>query len=111
MAGGAGSTRRSGVRELHVRPRALADIAEIRRYTRKTCGPVQARTYLNELGARFEAIADGTARSVVVHAKNRPFGRCRYTEHFIFFQELPDAVEIVRVLHPRRDIAAQLSES
>jgi toxin ParE1/3/4 len=99
------------VKRIRLRPRALADIAEIRRYTRNAWGPAQARSYLNELDDRFGAIADGAVLSVTVHAEGRSFRRCRYEEHLIFFEESPDAIEIVRVLHPRMNIAAQLHES
>ncbi len=37
--------------------------------------------------------------------------RCRHKEHLIFFEETPDTIEIVRVLHPRRNIDARLRES
>jgi plasmid stabilization system protein ParE len=47
----------------------------------------------------------------MVHAEGRLFRRCRYQEHLIFFEETSDAIEIVRVLHPRMNIAARLHES
>jgi len=64
-----------------------------------------------DLGAQFDAIAAGTARTVLADTAYRPFRRCRYKEHLIFYDETADAVEIVRVLHPRRNIAARLIES
>jgi plasmid stabilization system protein ParE len=73
-------------------------------------GAAQARSYLNQLADRLGAIADGTALSVTVHVEGRSFRRCRYHEHLIFFEETLDAIEIVRVLHPRRNIAAQLRD-
>jgi plasmid stabilization system protein ParE len=66
---------------------------------------------LTELNDRFRAIADGSALSVTINAEGRSFRRCRFQEHLIFFEETSNAVEIVRVLHPRMNIAAQLDES
>lgn len=99
------------MKRIRLRPKALADIAEIRRYTRKAWGQAQARSYLTELNDRFRAIADGSALSVTINAEGRSFRRCRFQEHLIFFEETSNAVEIVRVLHPRMNIAAQLDES
>jgi plasmid stabilization system protein ParE len=66
---------------------------------------------LNELNDRFRAIADGSALGATVNAEGRSFKRCRFQEHLIFFEETSNAVEIVRVLHPGMNIAAQLNES
>jgi len=98
------------VKTVRVRPSALSDIAEIRRYTRKAWGAAQARSYLAGLGAQFEAIADGTAQSVLTDTAYRPFRRCRYKKHLIFFDETEDSVDIVRVLHPRSNLAVRLEK-
>jgi plasmid stabilization system protein ParE len=58
---------------------------------------------------RIEAIAAGDAHSTPVIAGGRAFGRCRHKDHYIFFRETADAVEIVRIFHAKMDIARRLA--
>lgn len=99
------------MKHIRLRPKAISDLAGIRRYTKKIWGLAQARIYLNEFDERFGAIASGTALSVTVSAEGRSFERCRHNEHLIFFVETSEAVEIVRVLHPRMNIVAKLRDA
>lgn len=78
-------------------------IDEIYRHTRETWGEDQAKTYVEGLFARFEAIA---ARRFPWRAIPAEFGVdgyvCRYEKHLIYWKLLEDsAVGVVTVLHER----------
>ncbi|MGZ8286734.1 MAG: type II toxin-antitoxin system RelE/ParE family toxin [Allosphingosinicella sp.] len=98
------------MRRVRLRPRAIADLAEIRRYTRKIWGPAQADKYLQKLGAQLEKIAEGTAAVRDAEIRGRDFRRSRHGAHVIFFVDAPDHIRIVRILHQRRNFAAQLRD-
>lgn len=86
----------------------MADLAEIRRYTRRIWGPAQAEKYLQELGKRLEKIADGSAAARDAGIRSRDFRRSSYGAHVIFFIEASDHIRIVRIMHERQNFAAQL---
>ena len=98
------------MKEVALTPRAVADLAEIRRYSRRIWGAAQARRYLEELGRRFEALAAGTA-TVRDAGFADGYLRCRHGSHLIIFTETAEQVRVVRVLHVRMDIAAKLGPS
>jgi toxin ParE1/3/4 len=97
------------MRQIRLRPRARADLAEIRRYTQKAWGPAQARIYLEEIGTRIEGIAGGEAQSTSIVVHGRVFQRCRYKDHYIFFRETAGTVDIVRIFHAKMDILGRLA--
>jgi toxin ParE1/3/4 len=91
------------VKDVRLTPQAIAEMADIRRYTRRTWGAAQAARYLKGLGVRFEEIAAG----IVAHRDAEIGGgyrRCRYQVHIIVFKEERDCVRIVHVFHERMDI-------
>lgn len=94
------------MKAVRLTPRAVADLAEIRLYTRRIWGTAQARAYLSGLGGCFRTIASGEARTYPTDVRN--YRRCRYRSHYIIFVDDPEAVRIVRVLHERMDIVARL---
>lgn len=96
------------MKKVRLRPRARADLAEIRRYTRRLWGAAQARAYLEELGARIDSIAAGHTPATTLSVRGRPFGRCRHKEHYIFFRETGEIVEVVRVFHVKMDVVQRL---
>ena len=98
------------MRLLIFRPRAIGDVAEIRRYSRTTWGREQAKRYMLELNACLDRIAAGTAVTTSVIFGPYEFRRSRCQEHLIYFLESGERVEIVRIMHPRMNMAAQLSD-
>ena len=86
-----------------------ADLKEIYRYTRRTWGQAQAVRYLRTLEQRFRVLAKNP-RSGRERTELQPPGLRSVTQdsHVIFYQPQPYGVLIVRVLHGRLDVAAQL---
>ena len=96
------------VAEVALRPRARADVKEIARYTWRTWGKAQARKYTRtidqtmkqlatkpELGRRFDAVHEGL--------RVYPSG-----SHMIFYLTTSKGIDVVRVLHGRRDTVRTL---
>jgi len=85
--------------------RALADLRDIARYTGETWGRRQARLYVEELELRIRKLAlspemgrlrDDVAPSV----RSFPIGR-----HVMFYLTSESGITVLRVLHPRMDVA------
>lgn len=89
-------------------PLARADLEEIWLYTLKTWSVVQADTYHRKLVDAFEALAAGTREGGNVDHIRRGYFRLAVGSHLIFYRESGEAIEIVRVLHKRRDIERHL---
>ena len=77
-------------------------------------GPRQAEAYEEDLVARCQAIADGTApsqscRRVIDPNLPEDLRVTRSGQHFIVFVETADAIVIVDFLHGRSDLPARLA--
>lgn len=86
-------------------PRARQDLVEIGAYTLRRWGRAQMERYLQELDQTISSLADKPQTAGQSRAQIRPDLRSiahrRY--HFIFYRVVDDRVEILRVLHQRRD--------
>ena len=87
--------------------RARQDLLEIAEYTLRRWGRRQMVKYLRELDATIQQLATdpmllGQDRS---HVKPGLRSLPHKQYHFIFYRVHGDAVEIIRVLHQRRDWA------
>ena len=98
------------MRKVRLRPHALSDLAEIRRYTRATWGSDQANLYLDALEECLDVIAAGTAVTTTTFAVGQEFRRTRCREHLIYFLESAGSLEIVRILHPRMNLDEHLAD-
>ena len=92
---------------------AEASLVDIARWTYDTFGPRQARAYEDDLVARCEAIAGGTASSQACRRFIDPDlpEELRFTragQHLVVFVEDPDQVVIVDFLHARSDLPRRL---
>ena len=91
--------------------RALADLGNIARYTRRTWGQNQARLYREELelGVQKLALSTGIGRERAdVGSSVRSFSIAR---HVVFYVENDDGgITVLRVLHPNMDVASAFSD-
>ena len=90
--------------------RALADLRDIARYTRKTWGQRQARLYREELelGIQKLALSPGMGRvrtDVAPSVRSFPIAR-----HVAFYVEGGGGITVLRLLHPSMDVARAFSE-
>ncbi|WP_287885706.1 type II toxin-antitoxin system RelE/ParE family toxin [Paracoccus sp. (in: a-proteobacteria)] len=86
---------------------ATGDLEEIWDYTEGEWGFAQARRYAEELRDTCHALASGERRGRKVDV--RPgYLKCRSGSHIIFFRDLGDTLEIVRILHGTQDVERHL---
>jgi toxin ParE1/3/4 len=88
---------------LLVRPRALADLAEIWVYIAKD-SPDRADAFVDLVDSKFQALARRPGlerRRPELSSEIRSFTIGRYV---VFYQPLSRGIEIVRVLHGSRDL-------
>lgn len=86
---------------------ATVDLENIWDYTEGEWGLPQARRYVQELRDTCHALASGQKRGRTVDV--RPgYLKCRSGSHVIFFRDLGDTMEIVRILHGAPDVARHL---
>ena len=84
--------------------RALTDLRDIARYTRKTWGQTQARLYREELELSLQKLAlspriGRTRAEVAPDVRSFPIAR-----HVAFYVESEGGITVLRVLHPTMDV-------
>lgn len=88
-------------------PLAEADLEDIWTYTFEHWSLEQADHYVAELAAAFERLA----RREWVGRPSRAGDRyCRYPvgSHVVFYREMTDTLDVIRVLHQRMDVDRHL---
>ncbi|QQR39232.1 type II toxin-antitoxin system RelE/ParE family toxin [Devosia rhizoryzae] len=89
-------------REYKLRPKADADLEGIWFYSLDRWSLDQADNYTDQVLATLNELASGTRRgSVVPHLVD--VLRCPVGSHAIFYQERPDVIDVVRILHQNMD--------
>jgi len=84
-------------------PAAEADIEGIWDYSADNWGPDQADRYTDEIRDACRALASGRKRGRTVDV--RPgYLKLSTGSHVVFFRDLGDRLEIIRVLHSRQDV-------
>ncbi|MFA3919310.1 type II toxin-antitoxin system RelE/ParE family toxin [Ruegeria hyattellae] len=91
------------IRKVELRPRAEADLDEIWAHTVEAWSVAQAKAYLTGLGASLELIAEfpDLAR---LRVEFTPAVRIHpYKKHLIIFQSDETVVDVLRIVHSRRN--------
>ncbi len=90
-------------------PKAAQDLEDIWLYTLQHWSQAQADRYHRSLIAEIEALAagkkTGRASSVRPGVMKRSCGA-----HVIWFRDLPDRLEIIRILHSAQDVERHLHD-
>jgi toxin ParE1/3/4 len=96
-----------------IRPRVYLDLDEIAEHIQKD-NPQAALRFLENAEVAFESLAEmpGLGARYQVRNPQLPDLRCfsvkGFRKYLVFYQPLGDAIEIVRVLHGSRNLAAIL---
>lgn len=95
---------------LLLRPAARRDLSEIWDFTAASWSPAQADAYLGALRGAMDLLcaAPDMARERTEFRPPLRLHPCR--SHLIAYRWQGDALEVIRILHARRDWAALLSE-
>ncbi len=84
-------------------PAAQRDLSSIWDYTEEGWDVRQAETYVNEIRAAIERIADHPGRGRACDEIREGYRRYSIGSHMLFYVERPDGVAVVRILHQRMD--------
>lgn len=98
------------MRELVYLTGAEADIDGIWDYTADIWDTTQANAYVRQITLTCVGLANGT-----VHGRDATDIRSGYRKqavgsHIIFYQQTPEAVIVMRILHQRMDAASHLGD-
>lgn len=97
------------MKKYRITPRARDDLKSIGRYTEQHWGTTQRNTYLKELEARFEWLADnpriGRQRSEI-HEGYFSFPQ---GEHVVFYLIARSYIDIIGIPHKEMDILSYFS--
>lgn len=88
-------------------PLAEIDIEEIWFYTFQKWSLAQADSCVRDLVATFEGLVSGTKRVRDVDLRPDYF-KCPAGSYMIYFRDLDDHIEVIRVLHQRQDAGLNL---
>lgn len=88
---------------IRLTPAAQRDLSSIWDLTDERWDRRQAETYLDEIRAALERIADDPARGRACDDIRAGYRRYAIGSHLVFFVERPDSVDVIRVLHQRMD--------
>jgi len=84
-------------------PAAQGDLSSIWDFTQERWGVRQAETYVDEIRAAIERIADEPHRGRACDEIREGYRRYSIGSHLLFFVERADGVDVIRILHQRMD--------
>jgi toxin ParE1/3/4 len=89
--------------------RAQSDIDAIWEYSVERWGIDQAERYVREIKSQCNALAFGHKRGTAANVRpgylKRPCG-----SHVIYYRDLPDGLEVIRILHAAQDVERHLHD-
>jgi toxin ParE1/3/4 len=94
-----------------LRPRAKADLAEIWRYTAERWNTAQADKYYRGIVAELGKVAESPTLGRPCDDIRPGYRRQNVGAHVIFYRTDGEAVDVVRILHARRDFRRHLPKS
>lgn len=84
-------------------PLARADLDEIWNYTENRWNVIQAERYVRQLVSAMEAIAEDPAIGRACDEVRAGYFRYKVGSHIVFYRLRTTGIEVVRILHERRD--------
>ena len=89
-------------------PKAKTDLSDVWNYTPTEGGLSQAEKYVRELWAAMQNQACDSSTSVNISDISRGYRKTKSGSHVIFFKLTNDGIDVVRILHHRRDFERHL---
>lgn len=89
-------------------PAAQRDLSSIWDFTEERWGIPQAETYIAEIRAAIERVADDPRRGRACDEIRIGYRRYGIGSHLLFYVESAEGVDVVRILHQRMDPSQHL---
>ncbi|HET7078497.1 MAG TPA: type II toxin-antitoxin system RelE/ParE family toxin [Chloroflexia bacterium] len=86
--------------------RALTDLLEIWGHIAAESGEARATAYLRKIRQKIEVLAEQPGMGRSRDELSEGLRSLPVASHMIFYRPLPDGIEVVRVIHGKRDINA-----
>ncbi len=96
--------------DFQLTPRAEEDLEAIWDYTAQTWSVTQADKYVDSIFDMIEQLAANPKRGRSADDVRQGYRKQAVGAHLLFYRELDDGLEIVRILHARMDIFAQFND-
>ena len=96
------------MKSLRIADAAKADLREIKQYTEQTWGAAQARRYLDEFRARVTLLRQRSRLGRPREELGAGLRSLPSRAHVIFYKDMDDRIEVVRVLHASMDARRHL---
>jgi len=96
--------------EVYKQHKARTDLLEIWLYTAAKWGAEQADHYLDELERAMQRLGANTNLGTDASEVRPGYRRLIAGKHRVFYIVSDDRISIVRVLHPRMDVEAELDD-
>lgn len=90
-------------RRITISRRARSDLREIREYTRRQWGAQQATDYVRALRKSIRSLSDYPLLGKPFEAGNLSLLRRMLRQHMVYYRVDEDQIEILRIVHARRD--------
>ncbi|UNX53842.1 type II toxin-antitoxin system RelE/ParE family toxin [Georgenia sp. TF02-10] len=84
-------------------PAAQRDLSSIWDFTEERWDVRQAETYVAEIRAAIERVADDPGRGRACEEIREGYRRYGIGSHMLFYVENADGVDVIRILHQRMD--------
>lgn len=89
-------------------PAAQRDLSSIWNFTEERWDVRQAETYIAEIRAAIERVADDPRRGRTCNEIREGYRRYGIGSHLLFYVESAEGVDVVRILHQRMDTTRHL---
>lgn len=89
-------------------PLAQADLSDIWDYTAAQFGEDQAETYVTTLRRAIEGVAANPLRGRRCDELRAGYFKVSSGSHVLFYRQLADVIDVVRILHQRMDFDRHL---
>jgi toxin ParE1/3/4 len=93
---------------LIVSPAARRDLRTIRRHSERLWGTAKTDSYLELLWESIESLMAHPERGRIVSPDQPKRRRLTVSRHIIYYRLAESTIEILRIVHERRDVAALL---
>ena len=89
--------------------KAKADLKSIAIYTQRKWGKEQRKIYARQFDCAFHMLSETPAAGNMCNFIKRGYCKLPVNSHLVFYRCINDSeIEIVRILHKRMDVRAQL---
>ena len=89
-------------------PRAQADLDEIWDYTAARWNDAQAESYIRDIWQAIKTVATDSRRGSICDDVRAGYRKFQVGSHVLFFREIDNGIDIVRILHSRMDFGRHL---